>query len=88
MITAVLKFEINNTFSEWEKAFYLSQSMAREAGIFEIYHGHEQDNDKKVIVVMNCLSVDHMNSFMAENADIVSASGHIIETTDIKIYVN
>ena len=38
MVTAILKFEIRNTFAEWEQAFYSHQPIARAAGMFEIYH--------------------------------------------------
>ena len=41
MVTAILKFEIRNTFAEWEKAFYSHQPITRAAGMFEIYHGHD-----------------------------------------------
>ena len=47
MVTAILKFEIRNTFAEWEQAFYSHQPIARAAGIFEIYHGHEPNDEKK-----------------------------------------
>ena len=67
MITAVLKFEINNTFDEWEKGFYSHQSTARKAGLFEIYHGHSPDNERKICVVLNALSDAHMQKFMANN---------------------
>ena len=48
MITAVLNFEINKKFSEWEQSFYGHQPIARAAGIFELYHGHEPNNKRKV----------------------------------------
>ena len=51
MITAILKFDIKNSFSEWETAFYGHQPIARKAGIFEIYHGHAPDNEKNVCVL-------------------------------------
>jgi hypothetical protein len=66
MITAMLKFDIRNTFAEWEKSFYSYQPMARASGIFHLYHGHAADNEKKVIVALNCLSEEHMQKFMAE----------------------
>ena len=31
MVTAILKFEIRNTFAEWEQAFYSHQPIARAA---------------------------------------------------------
>ena len=37
MITAVLNFEINKNFSEWEQLFYDHQPIARAAGIFLNY---------------------------------------------------
>ena len=88
MITAILKFDIRNTFDEWEKSFYSHQPMARASGIFHLYHGHAADNDKKVIVVLNCLSEEHMQKFMAEGGDDIAASGHILESTVSEIYVN
>ena len=36
---ALIKFKINNDFSEWEQAFYAAQPMARQAGIIELFHG-------------------------------------------------
>ena len=88
MITAVLKFEISNKFSEWEKSFYSHQPIARAAGIFTVYHGHEPDNEQKVCVVMNALSEEHMQKFMAENGAAIAESGHILESTVSEIYVN
>ena len=64
MITAILKFEIINTFAEWEQAFYSHQPVARAAGIFELYHGHALDNDQSVVVVLNCFSEEHMKKFV------------------------
>ena len=46
MVTAILKFEIINSFAEWEQAFYSNQPIARAAGIFELYHGHAPDDEK------------------------------------------
>lgn len=88
MITAILKFNIRNNFSDWEQAFYSHQPTARAAGIFSLYHGHEPDDEQKVCVVMNILSQDHMQKFMEANGDAIEASGHILESTVSEIYVN
>ena len=61
MVTAILKFEIRNSFAEWEQAFYSHQPITRAAGMFEIYHGHESDDEKKVCVVLNALSPEHQS---------------------------
>lgn len=88
MITAVIKFEISNKFSEWERAFYSHQPTARAAGIFELYHGHEPGNERQVCVIMHALSEQHMEKFMETNGPAIAASGHILESTNSQIYVN
>ena len=88
MITAVLKFEISNKFSEWEQAFYSHQPTARAAGIFQLYHGHEPGNEHQVCVIVHALSEQHMQKFMEVNGAAIAASGHILESTNSQIYVN
>jgi len=88
MITAILRFNISNAFPEWEQAFYNHQPIARAAGLYELYHGHEPGNDKRVVVVLNCLSEEHMERFIEANAEARASSGHILESTVTEIYVN
>ena len=88
LITAILKFDISNTFTQWEQAFYTHQPIARAAGLYELYHGHEPGNDKRVVVVLNCLSEEHMQKFIEANGKAMASSGHILESTVTEIYVN
>ena len=88
MITAILRFNISNAFPEWEQAFYNHQPIARAAGLYELYHGHEPGNDKRVVVVLNCLSEEHMERFIEANAEAMASYGHILESTVTEIYVN
>ena len=88
MITAVLNFEINKNFSEWEQSFYNHQPIARAAGIFELYQGHEPNNERKVCVILHALNEQHMQKFMEANGAEIAASGHVLESTNIAIYVN
>ena len=88
MITAILKFDISNTFARWEQAFYIHQPIARAAGLYELYHGHDSGNDKRVVVVVNCLSEEHMQKFIEANGEAMASSGHILESTVTEIYVN
>ena len=88
MITAILRFNISNAFPEWEQAFYNHQPIARAAGLYELYHGHEPGNDKRVVVVLNCLSEEHMERFIEANAEAMASSGYILESTVTEIYVN
>ena len=88
LITAILKFDISNTFTQWEQAFYTHQPIARAAGLYELYHGHEPGNEKRVVVVVNCLSEEHMQKFIEANGKAMASSGHILESTVTEIYVN
>ena len=88
MVTAILKFEIRNSFAEWEQAFYSHQPIARAAGMFEPYHGHAPDDEKKGCEVLNALSPEHMQKFIEVNGAKMAESGHILETTVSEIYVN
>ena len=88
MITAALNFEINKKFSEWEQLFYEHQPIARAAGIFELYHGHEPHNKHKNCVIVQALSEQHMQKFMEANGAAIAASGHVLESTTTAIYVN
>ena len=88
MVTAILKFEIRNTFAEWEQAFYSHYPIARAAGMFEVHHGHESDDEKTVCVVFNALSPEHMQKFIEANCTKMSESGHILVSTISEIYVN
>ena len=88
MITNVLNFEINKNFSEWEQSFYNHQPIAGDAGIFELYHGHEPDNERKGCVIVHAISEQGMQKFMEATDAAIAASGHILESTNIAIYVN
>ena len=79
---------MRNTLAEWAQAFYSNQPIARAAGMFEIYHGHAPDDEKKVCVVLNALSPEHMQNFMEANGSAIAESGHILESTVSEIYVN
>jgi len=88
MVTAVLRFDIRNSFADWEQAFYKHQPIARAAGIYELYHGHAPDNEQKVCVILSALSEEHMQKFMGANGAEIAESGHILESTVSELYVN
>ena len=87
-VTAVIRFKINNDFFEWEKAFYELQPRARQSGIYELYHGHELDDPKNLVVVMMAPSPEVMDQFITENRENIAESGHILESTEVSIYTN
>ena len=50
---ALIKFKINNDFSEWEQAFYGAQPMARKEGIIEFFHGMNEDEPQTCFVLVH-----------------------------------
>jgi hypothetical protein len=52
---AFLRFKINNDFFECEQLCYQSQSIARQHGIFEKFHGWTDDNPHSCVVMMHVL---------------------------------
>jgi hypothetical protein len=50
---AFLRFKINNDFFECEQLFNQSQSIARQHGILEIFHGWTDDNPHSCFVLMH-----------------------------------
>ena len=88
LITAASNFEIHKKLSEWEQLFYEHQPIARAAGIFELYHGHEPRNKHKYCVIVQASSEQHMQKFMEANGAAIAASGHVLESTTTAIHVN
>ena len=80
---ALLKFKINNSFSEWEQAFYASQPMARKAGLIELFHGMSEEDPQTVHVLVHVHSKESMDKFMQEAGEDIAKSGHVLESTEV-----
>ena len=85
---ALIKFKINNNFSEWGQAFYGAQPMARKPGLIELFHGVSNDDPRTCFVLMHVPSKGAMDAFFAEAGENVAASGHILESTEITMLTN
>ena len=85
---ALLKFKINNSFSEWEQAFYASQPMARKAGLIELFHGMSEEDPQNVHVLVHVHSKEVMDKFMQEAGEDIAKSGHIMESTEVTFLTN
>lgn len=85
-LTAIITFEISNTYEEWEPGFYAAQPTARKAGIYDLAHGYDPENPNKCMVVVQAPSVEALQEFFDKNVEAVAASGHIIESTLISFY--
>lgn len=55
---------------------------------FALYYGNEPDNEKRVVVILNCLSEQHIQTFVQANAEAMASSGHVLDSTVTEIYAN
>ena len=85
---ALLKFKINNSFSEWEQAFYASQPMARKAGLIELFHGMSEEDPQTVNVLIHIHSKEAMDKFIQEAVEDIAESGHIMKSTEVTFLTN
>ena len=85
---ALIKFKINNDFSEWEQAFYGAQSMARKAGIIELFHGMTEEDPQTCFVLAHVPSKETMGKFFENAGEEVAKSGHILESTEVTMLTN
>ena len=52
-----------------------------------LYRGHEKDDPTKCIVIVSG-GERALDKFMETNAEMVAASGHVIESTVLKTYLS
>ena len=85
---ALIKFKINNDFSEWEQAFYGAQPMARQAGIIELFHGMTEDDPQTSFLLAHVPSKETMGKFFEIAGEEVAKSGHILESPEVTMLTN
>lgn len=86
METHVLTFTITKPFAEWAKTYDASLPLQKISGIKSLYRGVSQDDPTQVCAVMQA-KAGVMEQFMADNTDMIVASGHVLESTVSKIYL-
>ncbi len=85
---ALIKFKINNDFSEWEQAFYTAQPMSRKAGRIELFHWKTEDDPQTCFVLAQVPSKEAMDKFFENAGEDVAKSGHILESTEVTMLTN
>ena len=86
METHVLTFTITKPFAEWANTYDASFPLQKIFGIKSLFRGVSQDDPTQVCVVMQA-EPGVMEQFMADNTDMIVASGHVLETTVKKVYL-
>ena len=87
METTVITFNITSSFEDWVNAYDESLSTQKEFGLDSLYRGHEKDNPNKCIVIVSA-SEGALDKFMEANAEMVAASGHVMESTVLTTYLS
>ena len=86
METHVLTFTINRSFAEWVATFDASLPLQKVAGIISLYRGVSREGPSKVCAVMQA-APGVMEQFIADNTDMIVASGHVLESTVSQVFV-
>ena len=84
--THVLTFTISKPFDEWVKTYDASQPLQKMAGITSLFRGVSKDDPTKVCAVMKAES-GVMEAFIADNADLIASSGHVLESTVAQVFL-
>ena len=86
METHVLTFTINKSFAEWVVTYDASLPLQKVAGITSLYRGVSREDPTKVCAVMQA-EPGVMEQFIADNTDMIVASGHVLESTVSQVFV-
>ena len=84
--THVLTFTISKPLSEWVKTYDASKPLQKIAGITSVYRGVSKDDPTKVCAVMQA-KPGVMDAFIADNAELIASSGHVLESTVAQVFV-
>ena len=87
METTVITFDITSSFENWVIAYDESLPKQEEFGLVSLYRGHEKDDPTKCIVIVSA-DEGALDKFMEANAEMVAASGHVMESTVLTTYVS
>ena len=85
METNIITFDISVEFDDWVKTYDQSISLQKEAGIISLFRGVNKNNPSKCVAILQA-NPGKLDEFMAENGEMISQSGHIIESTVVNIY--
>ena len=87
METTVITFDITSSFEDWANAYDKSLPAQKEFGLESLYRGHEKDDPTKCVVIVSS-SEGTLDKFMEANAEMVAASGHVMESTVLTTYMS
>ena len=87
MKTQVTTFKISNSFTEWARHFDSHAEKQKAAEMSPIFRGPHEDDPQKVCIVIQINDDEKADAFMQEYEVEILESGHILETTEVNIYL-
>ena len=87
METHVLTFNVTTSFEEWVTTFDASVPMQQAAGITAVFRGVSNEDHTKLCAVLQA-GPGVLDKFMAENAELIAASGHVLESTVDQVFLS
>ena len=87
MEITVITFDITSSFEDWADAYDKSLPAQKEFGLESLYRGHEKNDPTKCVVIISA-SEGALDKFMEANAEMVAASGHVMESTVLTTYMS
>ncbi len=81
-----LVFKIKNTFSEWSKNFDDDMEFQQSKGITPVFRGVSKNDPQKVIAILQAKS-GVLERFLQLNNEKISASGQIVGTEEVSIFL-
>ena len=87
METTVITFNITSSFEDWVNAYDESLPTQKEFGLDSLYRGHKKGDPTKCVVIVSA-SEGALDKFMEANAEMVAASGHVMESTVLTTYLS
>ncbi len=85
MPTVIMKAKLEKTYEHWVKVFDDHKPVREAAGFKDIYRGHLMDDANTVQAVIYTPSMETLDQFMKDEAEAMSESGHIAESTEITV---
>ena len=79
--------DITSSFENRVNAYNESLAKQKEFGLESLYRGHEKDDPTKCVVIVSA-GEGALEKFMEANAEIVAASGHVMESTVLTTYLS
>jgi hypothetical protein len=87
METTIITFDITTSYDEWVKTYDASVEIQKKSGITSLFRGFKKQDPTKCVSIMQA-EPGKLDEFMAANADMISQSGHVIESSIINTYLS